>query len=430
MKKISAILIGAGGRGMRYTRSMMNCPGCFEVVGVADPNPLRVELACDVANIPAEHCYSDWREILALPKMADFAIIATQDNNHYEAALKAIDVGYNLLLEKPVAQTAQECIDIANAAHKKGVMVLVCHVLRYTPFYKTVKKIIDDGIIGDIMSVIGVEAVGNIHQSHSYVRGPWRDTKEATPMLLAKCCHDLDIIQWLVGKTCKKVSSFGELTYFKPENAPEGAPERCGEDCPIAATCPYKASLIYGNTKEWYRGKVAMNIAKGTPTDAEVAEALATNNYGMCVFHAGNDVVDHQVVNMQFEGGVTAHLSMNAFNKGGRFIRLFGTKGELTAYMESTDIEVYTFEDCKTTLYKVQETEESIAGGHGGGDQGIINDLYEYFNGTYTGCSVADIGVSVANHLIGFGAEVARHSDTVVSLDEFFAEQGYENIYR
>lgn len=430
MKQFSVVIIGAGGRGMRYASEMAKTPDRYRFVAVADPNPHRIALAKETCGLTDAQCYPDWQTLLSYPKMADLAVIATQDNNHYEAALKAIDLGYNLLLEKPVAQTAKECVDIANAARAKGVSVLVCHVLRYTPFFKKMKRIIDAGTIGDIMSVVHVEAVGNVHQSHSYVRGPWHDEQESTPMLLAKCCHDLDIIQWLVGKPCKKVSSFGELSYFTPENAPAGAPVRCKDGgCPVADTCPYNCETVYGNEKDWYRGKVATHLTKDKPTDEQVAEGLRTTNYGLCVFHAGNNVVDHQVVNMEFAGGVTANLSMNAFNRGGRFTRLFGTKGELIAYMSDPEIQVYTFADRKTTKIPVLETEESIAGGHGGGDAGIIADLYEFLCGTYTGSSIADISVSVANHLIGFAAEEARHNDTVVALDAFFARNNYENKY-
>ncbi len=429
MRQLTAVLLGAGGRGMTYTRNMMKMGGKFKIVAVADPNPLRIELAVETASVPEDMCFKDWREVLALPKMADFAIIATQDNNHYECALKAIELGYNLLLEKPAAPNAKQCVDIANAAHEKGVKVLVCHVLRYTAFFKSLKKLLQDDIIGDVVSLLHVEAVGNLHQSHSYVRGPWRNEDESSPMLLAKCCHDIDIIQWLIGKKCKKVSSFGDLTYFTPENAPDGAPERCTDGCPVSDTCPYFSEKVYANTKDWFRGKVAIEFHKGAPDDEAVARAMRTNNYGLCVFHAGNNVVDHQVVNMQFEGGVTAHLTMNAFNKGGRFIRIFGTKGEITAFMSGTEIEVYTFADRQTVKYDVTKTSESIAGGHGGGDTGIVYDLYDYLCGTYTGISAADIRVSIANHLIGYAAEKARHTDTVVNLDEYFKEQGYENIY-
>lgn len=336
MKQISVILIGAGGRGDAYVSRMSALPDKYKVVAVADPienRRVRVQETCD---LPDDMLFNSWTDILDRPKMADVAIISTMDNMHYEPALKAIELGYNLLLEKPAAQTAQECADIARAAKEKGVSVLVCHVLRYSPFFKTLKKIVMDGTIGEPMSVIHVEAVGNLHQSHSYIRGDWHSESETTPMLLAKCCHDIDIIQWLLDKRCKKVSSFGDLTYFRAENAPEGAPVRCADGgCPVADTCPYNCMKLYYENKNdrWFRRAATVCISKEyMPTDEEVMTALRTNDYGLCVFHANNDVVDHQVVNMEFEGGVTANLSMNCFNKAGRYTRIFGTKGEVFAY--------------------------------------------------------------------------------------------------
>ncbi len=432
MKRYSVIVIGCGNRGQGYGRIMKTMPEKFNVVAVADPLADRCKIFQDNYNLPDEALYKDWKDILAKPKMADIAIISTLDDMHYEPAMKAIELGYDILLEKPVAQTAQECVDIALAAKKKGVSVLVCHVLRYTPFYKKIKEIIDTDVIGKIMSVAKIESVGNLHQSHSYIRGNWHSEKETTPMLLAKSCHDLDIIQWLIGKPCKKITSFGDLTYFKSENAPEGAPKRCIDGCPIGDTCPYNSVKLYfdDKTNAWYRDAATKGIRKGTvTTDEEVMEALKTTDYGLCVFHANNDVVDHQVVNLEFEGGATASFSMNAFGYKGRYIRIFGTKGELKAYASDKQIEVFTFEDRKTHLYDVPKVDESILGGHGGGDTGIIVDLYDYINGTYTGNSVADIRTSVNNHMIGFGAEKARHTDTVVSADEFFTEYNIENSY-
>jgi predicted dehydrogenase len=377
-------------------------------------------------------CFGDWREILSRPKMADLAVIATVDNDHYGPAMKAIELGYDLLLEKPVAQTVKECTDIANAAKAKGVSVLVCHVLRYTPFYKKVKEIVKSGMLGKIVSIDCTEGIGDVHFSHSYVRGNWYSEKDSTPMLLAKSCHDLDIIQWLMEKPCKKVSSFGELAYFRPENAPEGAPVCCADGtCPIKDTCPYNAERIYIENPDGFWGKYIFRNSVATHpnmTDDELREALKTSHYGRCVFHADNDVLDNQIVNMQFEGGMTATLSVNAFNEGGRYIRIYGTKGELYAFAASPTIHVYTFDDKKSQDISVQETEEAITGGHGGGDDGIIIDLYDYLCGTYKGFSVADIRISVANHLIGFAAEEARHTDTVVDVDDYFTKNNYENI--
>lgn len=431
MKKFSAVLIGSGMRGEIYTSIMAKESDKFEVIAVAEPVEKRRKAAQERHGIADENCFVTWEDLLAKPKMADIAVICTLDDGHYEPAMKAIELGYNLLLEKPVAQTAKECADIALAAKKHNVKVLVCHVLRYTPFYTTIKKILMDGTIGEVMSAIQVEGVGNVHQSHSYVRGNWHSEKDSTPMLLAKSCHDLDILQWLLDKPCRKVTSFGELTYFTEKNAPEGAPVRCIDGgCPIEDTCPYNCRKLYYEAKDdhWFRPVCAKDIAKtNVPTDEEVMQALKTTDYGLCVFHANNDVVDHQVVNMEFEGGTTVSFSMNAFNYGGRYIRLFGTKGELYANMSDTEITVYTFDDDKTTHIPATGADESILAGHGGGDEGIIEELYDYFNDNYTGFRAADIEISVKNHLIGFAAEKARHNNTVESVDAFFEEYGMVN---
>jgi predicted dehydrogenase len=429
MKTYKVIVIGAGSRGDAYASKMKLMPDKFEVVGVADPVKERRENIRKMYNLSSDVCYSDWSAILNRPKFADIAIIATMDDMHYHTALKAIELGYDLLLEKPVAQRVEECIDIAQAAKEKGVKVLVCHVLRYTSFFKTIKELVMNGAVGDVLSVIQVEAVGHIHQSHSYVRGNWHREDETTPMLLAKCCHDLDIIQWMIDEPCKKVSSFGELTHFIPKNAPKGAPKICVDgNCPAEENCPYNCKKVYfgDDALYWMRRHVSKGFSKEfVPTDEEVMEGLRNTNFGACVYYAGNNVVDHQVVNMQFEGGATATLIMNAFNKGGRYIRIFGTKGELYANMSDTEITVFSFEDGETKKVTVEKIDESITGGHGGGDYGIVKELYEYLEGSYTGYCAADIDISVKNHIIGFAAEEARHTDTVQDIVRFSKEHGY-----
>ena len=430
MNQIRVIIIGAGNRGTRYATHMAQMPDKYKVVAVADPAKGHRDHIQAMCGIPDEGCFESWQQILSQPKMADVAVIATVDNMHYEPALKAIEMGYHLLLEKPVAQTAKECADIAFAAQKKGVSVLVCHVLRYTPFFGKVKELLMAGTIGEVMSVTHVEAIGNVHFSHSYVRGNWHCEAESTPMLLAKSCHDMDIIQWLLDKPCKRVQSFGSLTHFTKENAPEGAPVRCSDGgCPVGETCPYNCIKHYYDFKtNRRRSNITTGISKAyQPTDEEVLQALQTTDYGLCAYHANNDVVDHQVVNMEFAGGATASFSVNAFNAGGRYIRLFGTKGEIYAFMADPEITVYTFEDKKKWTVPVLKTEESIIGGHGGGDEGIIKEFYEYLSGAYEGFRAADITVSVKNHLIGFAAEQARNTGTVVDVDEFFRQYGFVN---
>ncbi len=426
MKPISVIIIGAGNRGLRYAEQMAQHPDKYTMVAVADPSPAN--RACLAEMFPNEVAqYETWEEILTAGKLADLAVISTVDNMHYEPAMKAISLGYHLLLEKPVAPTPQECADIDLAARKKGVKVLVCHVLRYAPFFVKVKELIMAGTIGKVVSIDQVEAVGNVHYSHSYVRGNWHKESEATAMLLAKCSHDLDIIQWLVDKPCTQVASFGSLTHFRPENAPEGAPIRCSDgNCPAGDTCPYNCIHHYYDDKtNRRRSIITTGIAKSfPPTDDEVMEALKTTDYGLCVYHANNDVVDHQVVSMEFAGGATAQLTMNAFNQGGRYIRVYGTKGELYAHAKDTQIEVYTFADNKRWTVEVPEVDESIGGGHGGGDQGIVRELYPYMQGNYTGFQAADITVSVRNHMIGFAAEAARNEKTVTQVAPFMERYG------
>lgn len=432
MNPIRVIVIGAGNRGERYAGLMHQMPEHYKLVGMADPAEARRNYFRDHFGVPAENCYHTWEEILAQPKMADLAVISTVDHLHYEPALKAIALGYDLLLEKPVAPTAKECADIANAAREKGVKILVGHVLRYAPFFCRVKELLMSGIIGEITSVDAVEGVGNVHFSHSFVRGNWHCEAESAPMLLAKSCHDIDLIQWLLEKPCKRVSSFGGLMHFVSKNAPEGAPIRCADGtCPAYDTCPYNCIKHYYDFKtNSRRSIITTGISKEVvPTDEEVMLALKTTDYGLCVYHAHNDMPDHQVVNMEFEGGITAAFTLSAFNKGGRYIRIYGTKGELYAHAADSEIQVYTFEDKKTTFVPVLETEESINGGHGGGDEGIIRELHLYMAGDYKGYRAADIHTSVRNHLICFAAEEARHAGTVVSVDRFMENFGMSNRY-
>ncbi|MBQ8600767.1 MAG: Gfo/Idh/MocA family oxidoreductase [Clostridia bacterium] len=435
MKPIKVVILGCGSRGNGFAKRMAELPEKYQVVAVADPKEICLKKMRDILGIGPEACYTDWRQILSQPKVADLAIIATMDKDHYEPAMEAIALGYHLLLEKPVAPTPEECADIAHAAQEAGVTVLVCHVLRYAPFYRKVKELLLADTIGTPMSLVMVEGVGHIHYSSSYVRGQWHSEAESSPMLLAKSCHDLDIIQWLMDRPCKQVQSFGSLTHFTPEQAPEGAPVRCADGgCPVGETCPYNCMKIYyedRTERNFYRRGITKGIStKRIPDDEEVLPVLQNTDYGLCVYHANNDVTDHQVVNLEFEGGATASFSVNAFNEGGRYIRIFGTKGELYANASDTEIRIFTFEGKKHTAVSVLKTDESIVGGHGGGDDGILRDLYESLAGTYTGHSIATIDTSVKNHFIGFAAERARRRNTVVSIDEYMQELGFENRYK
>ncbi len=423
MRQYSAIFVGGGNRAIKMATTMHSMPEQYRVLAVAEPMPERKQVFREFG-VAEENIVDDWQELLARPKMADVAVIATQDNMHYEPALKAIEQGYDILLEKPVAQTAQECADIARAAREKGVKVLVCHVLRYTPFYGKIKELLMAGTIGEVVSVDMVEGIGHTHYAHSYVRGPWKSEKEATPMLVAKSCHDMDMVQWLVDRACTRVQSFGSLTHFTRANMPAGAPKRCLEGCPVGDTCPYNSvRFYYEDPKCSWRRLTTKGIAKEFwPTDDEVMQALKTTDFGLCVYQANNDVCDHQVVNLEFEGGVTATFSVNAFNRGGRYVRIYGTKGELFAHAADTEIQLFTFEDNRRWTVEVPKIDETIFGGHGGGDDGIIRELYEYLSDSYAGFRAADIDASVENHFIAFAAEQSRREGTVVNVEKMLRQ--------
>lgn len=422
MGKKKVIVIGYGSRGKRYTDIMADeFPDDFEIVAVAEPIEDRRSYMQKKYGIPDERCFESWEGLLAMPKFADVAVIATMDRDHYAPAMAAIERGYDLLLEKPVAPTPEQCREIQHAAEKKGVFVLVCHVLRFTKFFMKLKELIDTGAIGRVMNIQHVEGVGNIHHSHSFVRGKWGNSDKSSCMILQKSCHDMDILAWLIGKKCVSVQSFGSLSYFTRENAPKDAPEYCIEGCPNGDTCPYNAVKLYPNSdSDWFRCACTKKIA---PTDEEVVEAIKTTQYGKCVFKCDNNVVDHQVVNLRFEDGVYADFTMSAFNRGGRVIRIMGTKGEITAAMDGEIIDVYSFETQKTERvdFNAPSNVESIDGGHGGGDNGIIYALRELLNGRRVS-SVCDISESCDNHMIAFAAEEARLTGKVVEIKDFEKE--------
>lgn len=425
-KLLTAVLIGAGNRGETYTDVMAGMEGKFQVIAVAEPIESRRNMIRKKHNLSDEMCFADWKELLELGKIADVAVICTMDQQHMEPTMKAISLQYNILLEKPVSPKPEECQQIALYAEKMGVKIVVCHVLRYTPFFITIKELIDGGRLGDIVSINHEECVGNVHQSHSFVRGNWGNTARSSCMLLQKSCHDMDILQWLIGKKCKKVQSFGTLTHFKRVNAPEGSPDYCIEGCPSGDTCPYNAVKLYLEDKKnsWFRTTATR---EAEPTDEMVEKTLRTTQYGKCVYKCDNDVVDHQTVNMLFEDDITVTFTMNAFNEGGRFIHIMGTKGELRAALDGkkTPITLYDFET-KQTLEIPIVAKDGIQGGHGGGDEGIVASLYDYLQGQYEGCSVSDIRTSVNNHLIVFAAEQARATGSVVDFDEYVSQLAME----
>lgn len=419
MEKKKLILIGGGHRGKGYTEIGKNLEK-FELIAVAEPVKDRREYIAKAHGIPEHMCFESWEPLLALGKIADAAVIATMDRDHFAPAMAAIEAGYDILLEKPVSPNLEECVAIEAAARKKGVQILVCHVLRYTPFYRALKALIDAGKVGRVMNIEQSEGVGNLHHSHSFVRGNWGNSERASFMLLQKSCHDLDILQWLVGKDCLRVQSFGHRSFFREENAPEGATARCFDGCPHIDTCIYSAKKLYIEREDgnWFRG--AATKMHNLPSDAQVMQALASTNYGRCVFKCDNDVVDHQTVNMEFEDEVLVSFTMSAFNLGGRKIKIMGTKGELIAEADNPVITYNNLLTQKTEQISISDAvaNDSILSGHGGGDSGIMSSMYDLLCGDASAADLSNIAISVKNHKIVFAAEKSRLEKRIVELSE------------
>jgi predicted dehydrogenase len=420
-QKKKLILIGGGNRGNSYTKIGKELEK-FELVAIAEPLKNRRDYLASLHGVPEEMCFESWEPLLALGKIADAAIIATMDRDHYAPAMKAIEVGYDILLEKPAAPTFEECKKIEKAAKERGVRVLVCHVLRYNRFFRVLKKLIDDGRVGRIINIEHTEGVGDMHYSHSFVRGKWCKEADSAFMLLAKSCHDIDILQWLIGKECKRVQSFGHLSYFKRENAPAGSTERCYDGCPYIDTCAYSAKKIYVERKDlgnWLRGSVTRTHE--ITDDETLIEALGRTQYGKCVFKCDNDVVDHQTVNMEFEDDVTVTFTMSAFNLGGRRIRIMGTQGVLDAFAWDPVITYHNLVTKETETININDAVlgDSILSGHGGGDSGIMNSLYDMLCGNAKYEDLSNISISVKNHATVFAAEKSRLEGRVVDLSEF-----------
>ena len=299
-RKVTVAVVGLGGRGSVYAECEALYSDEMEIVAIADIIPEKVEKWAKKYHIPKERCFSSAEELLKEDRLADVMFICTQDRQHVGHAIPALEKGYHLLLEKPISPDPAECKRLAEIANQYNRHVVVCHVLRYTPFYQKIKEIIDSGVIGDIVSIQAIENVAYWHQAHSFVRGNWRNSDTTSPMILQKCCHDMDIFVWLSGKNCKRVSSFGSLTLFREDRAPEGSTLRCVDGCKVKDSCPFDAEKIYVTNEK--TGILHENsgwpcdILALEPSEETVREALKTGPYGRCVYHCDNNVVDHQAV--------------------------------------------------------------------------------------------------------------------------------------
>lgn len=404
-------VLGLGQRGSNYLRIMnIFCKRGIEIAAVCDVNKVIVDQIAKKYKVKNKF-YSD-KEFFEAGKVADAIIIATQDRQHYEHCKLAMDVGYDkILMEKPVSPVIEECQELLELSQKKNVQIVVCHVLRYSKYYKTIKKLIVDGIIGDVVTINHTENIGYFHYAHSYVRGNWRNTNEAAPMIMAKCCHDFDLLHWFVNKRCISVSSYGNLKYFVKENAPEGAADRC-LDCKVEG-CPFNAEELYITDSlckaTFLRFSGRILTGKSGSNKQERYEALKTGNYGRCVYKCDNNVVDHQIVNMCFEDGVTVSHTVTAFSRDFyRRTQISGTKGEILGNDLDGKLHI--------NIYKGKSKKigtKLIKGlGHIDGDIGLVKDWCKLIqNKLQDDSNITYLADTIPSHKIVLTAEESRLKD-------------------
>ena len=396
---VRLLVVGAGQRGVTYARRAV-ATGAGRIVAVAEPDPGR--RARFVAEFGPVLQYESWTQVDG--RTADAAVIATQHRDHEGPAVALARLGLDLLLEKPMAPHEDAARRIADAAESSGVLLAVCHVLRYTPYTKVLKSLIDEGRIGRIVSIQHLEPVGWWHQAHSFVRGAWRDSTASSPMLLAKSCHDLDWLLHLAEQGVRRVSSFGGLAHFRPEEKPAGAADRC-LDCAVEADCPYSAVRIYGNAGPGWPLEVV------APT-GDLTAALRDGPYGECVYNGQNDVVDHQVVMMELADGATVAFTMTAFTPfEQRKTRIMGTHGYLDG--DGATLRLVDFRTGGETTIEVADDTEA---GHGDGDDALVDAFLAAVATGDRSLIRSDAATSLAGHQVVWAAERARHSGTVVSL--------------
>ena len=399
-------VIGYGGRGGLYVHLLRKC-GEKALEAVCDIDAAKLDNAVRDTGISADKLYSDPEKFFAAGKLADALIISTMDRTHYEYAVRALKLGYHLLLEKPIAETKEECEEIAALAARLGRRVMVCHVLRYSPFYNIIKDKIDSGALGRVVTVSQTENVGYFHQAHSFVRGNWGNSDKSSPMILQKCCHDMDIFCYLIGKDCKSVSSFGSLEYFNEANAPAGSADYCYK-------CGCRDKCVYNCLKAYSKGGSAEGFLRLTGFYGDGADSAALekhfsdekNRFARCVYRCDNNVVGHQVTNLLFDGGVTVQLTMTAFSeKCVRYIKVHLTEGEIVGDMESNLIKITRFGEPAETI-DVAELTKGLAG-HGGGDARLVDDFVSLVSGD-GGKALTDISKSVMSHKMSYAAELSR----------------------
>ncbi|MFX0041809.1 MAG: Gfo/Idh/MocA family protein [Candidatus Hodarchaeota archaeon] len=470
-KPVTAVLLGAGRRGLQsYGNYALKNKEKLKFVAVAEPIHTRREKFAKLHKIPTSKTYESWEDLLDEERLADLAFVCTQDQMHTEPTILALEKGYHVLLEKPMAHNLQDCIKIVKKVEETGRILGVGHILRYTDFFSTIYKIIQEGLIGQIINITHRENVMWYHYAHSFIRGPWANIKKSSPMILAKCCHDLDLLYWIVGSLPKKISSFGGLLHFKSENAPKGAPNYCLDGCPAKDTCLYYAPRIYidiipmiqlmeksanhylkllGRLRKnhvsflthiskiiaplrelrYYKDFPVYYLYTGQEedySDEAKAKILKKSPYGRCVYHCDNDVVDHQIVNIEFENGVTANLTMHGFSeREGRTLRIDGTKATIIGEYHISG-EKITFYDHlsgkEKLLYKrklrMKDKEYSE------GDFELVDTFIESLISKERVHPLTSAKASLESHLMAFAAHESRLNNKIINMEEFRKQAG------
>lgn len=422
-KPVTAIIVGAGHRAMVYSKLALTNPELLKIVGVADPNPIRRKQCMEKFGFSEDMCFENADELAKKGKLADTIINGTMDEQHIETAVPLLNCGYDMLLEKPFAVNEEEMRELVDCAKKNNSKVMICHVLRYTPFYYGIKKRIVDGEIGDIINIQTNEHVSYHHLSTSYVRGKWANSDKChTSMLLAKCCHDLDIIMWMMAETKPtQISSIGSKYQFKPENAPKGAGTICMKDCPLVDTCVYSTKRLYIDHPDRWAFYVwdALEGIENPTIEDKIKLMKSDSPYARCMYKCDNNVVDHQSVLINFASGATAtHNMVGGSSEPRRNIHIIGTKGEIFGNFEESKFYVSKIDpspDAHNGECRIEEVDLNVSGdmvgaygGHGGGDERLAEDFVKFIQGEKPSLACTSIFDSVAGHLAVYLADESR----------------------
>lgn len=413
-KQVELILIGAGNRGRGiFGAYALSSPHRAKFVAVVEPDEARREAFGQDHEIEPARRFRTIEELWAVGKrLADGVVIATMETERWDIVKGAIDRGYHILLEKPLACTPNETVRIIDAARGFSGIFIVCHQMRYVPGYSTLKGLMDSGAYGQIIAIQHSENLSYHHMAHSFVRGLWNNDR-ITPMILAKSCHDMDFLCYLAAARPLRIASFGSLTHFRKEKAPAGAPRFCLEGCPAYRECPYDVSKLYFNDDTDPAYIRQMGIVQDRQ---ELRELLKHNQFGRCVYHCDNNVVDHQVVQVEFSGGITASFQMAGHNYHERRItKLSMTNGEIYYDASEGVVKAYRFEPLREETIRPA----GMVGSHLGGDKVIMDSFVDAIATGDKQNLLTPVEMSLDSHLMAFAAEASRRSGRVIDLREF-----------